>query len=100
MEYVQENPQKERVSYYGGGGCWRQEIDVSALQHDIIDTKSPIEFRVDATQKQKKKERKKKVVYEGPLVPRGDDDENLTDEEYLRSYREGSLPWGVLYEDE
>lgn len=96
MEYVQENPQKERVSYYGGGGCWRQEIDISALQHDIIDTKIPIEFRVDASKK--KKEGKKKVLWEGPLIPQGDD--GLTEEEYSRSYREGSLPWGVLYEDE
>lgn len=98
MDYVQENPQKERMSYYGGGGCWRQEIDIPALQHDIIDTKIPIEFRVDATKK--KKERKKKVVYEGPLVPRGDDNDGMTEEEYLRSYREGPLPWGVMYEYE
>lgn len=96
MEYVQENPQKERMSYYGGGGCWRQEIGIPALQHDIIDTKIPIEFRVDASKK--KKEKKKKVAWEGPLIPRGDDD--MTEEEYLRTYREGSLPWGVLYEDE
>ncbi len=100
MHYEQENPnQRDYVSYYGGGGNWKQKTDISLLQQNIIDTKIPIEFRVDATQK--KKERKKKVVYEGPIIPHGDlEGSGISEEEYNRQYRESGLPWGVVYEYE
>lgn len=101
LEEPYYHPSKKTYAFYGDRFKYSPKEHVAhtySSQTVILDTKIPIEFRVDASKK--KKERKKKVVYEGPLVPRGDDDDGMTEEEYLRSYREGPLPWGVMYEYE